>query len=72
MILDQRGYARRTPKWQLPYRVVGTIIKKINDVTYVVTARGWRQHRVLHVDKLKKMEKTEDGFSGNRPSKGVD
>jgi len=52
--------------------VVGKIIKKINDVTYVVTARGWRQQRVLHVDKLKKMEKTEDGFPGNRPSKGVD
>jgi len=55
-ILDQRGYARRTPKWQLPYRQIGKIVRKLNDVTYVVTAPGWRGQRVLHVDKLRKME----------------
>jgi len=57
-VLDQRGYPRRTPKWQLPYRQVGRVERKINDVTYVVSAPGWREHRVLHVDKLRKMEES--------------
>ena len=46
-ILDQRGYARRTPKWQLPYRQVGTVVRKLNEVTYVISAPGWRGTRTL-------------------------
>jgi len=67
-VLDQRGYAKRTPKWQLPYRVVGTVVKKLNDVTYVVSAKEWRQNRVLHVDKLRKMEAGADGAVPDRPA----
>ena len=59
-VLDQRGYARRTPKWQLPYRQVGKVTQKLNDVTYIVSAQGWRKPRVLHVDKLRKMELGQD------------
>jgi len=70
-VLDQRGYARRTPKWQLPYRVVGTVVRKLNDVTYVVSAKGWRQDRVLHVDKLRKMEAGADGVVLARPAVAV-
>jgi len=55
-VLDLRGYSRRTPKWSLPYRQVEVIVKKLNDVTYVVAAKGWRADRVLHVDKLRKPE----------------
>ena len=55
-VLDLRGYIRRTPKWSLPYRQIGIITKKLNDVTYVVAAKGWRGDRVLHVDKLRKLE----------------
>jgi len=55
-VLDSRGYANRTPKWSLPFSQIGTIIKKLNDVTYVVHATGWRADRVLHVDKLRKLE----------------
>ena len=55
-VLDQRGYPGQTPKWQLPYLQIATVIRKLNDVTYLVTAPGWRQPRVLHVDKLRKLE----------------
>jgi transposase InsO family protein len=55
-ILDQRAYAKRTPKWQLPYSQVGKVTRKLNDVTYVVSAPSWRGPRVLHVDKLRRME----------------
>jgi hypothetical protein len=55
-VLDQRGYRSRTPKWALPYSQIGTVIAKLNDVTYVVTSPKWRQPRVLHVDKLKRLE----------------
>jgi hypothetical protein len=60
-ILDQRGYAKRTPKWQLPYRQVGKVLRKLNDVTYVVSAPGWRGNRILHVDKLRKIERPSEG-----------
>ena len=52
-VLDQRGYAKWTPKWQLPYSQVGKIIRRLNDVTYIVTAPAWKGHRILHVDKLR-------------------
>ena len=39
-VLDQRGYPGQTPKWQLPYRQIATVIRKLNDVTYLVTAPG--------------------------------
>ena len=55
-VLDQRGYAKRTPKWQLPYSQVGEIVQRLNDVTYIVTAPGWKGSRILHVDKLRRME----------------
>jgi hypothetical protein len=44
-VLDLRGYIRRTPKWSLPYRQIGIITKKLNGVTYVVAAKGWRVDR---------------------------
>jgi hypothetical protein len=55
-VLDQRGYPRRTPKWQLPYRQIGKVVQRLNDVTYVISAPGWRKNRVLHVDKLRRLE----------------
>ena len=32
-VLDQRGYPGQTLKWQLPYRQIATVIRKLNDVT---------------------------------------
>ena len=55
-ILDLKGYPRRTPKWQLPYQQVGTVVDRLNEVTYIVDAPKWRGHRILHVDKLRRLE----------------
>jgi len=37
-VLDQQGYAKQTPKWQLPYTQIGKITRRLNDVTHIVTA----------------------------------
>ena len=55
-ILDLKGYPRRTPKWQLPYQQVGTVVDRLNEVTYIVDAPKWRGRRILHVDKLRRLE----------------
>jgi len=67
-VLDLRGYVRRTAKWALPYRQIGTVVKKLNDVTYVVAAKGWRADRVLHVDKLRRLESTPEQELAGRPA----
>jgi hypothetical protein len=69
-VLDLRGYIRRTPKWSLPYRQIGVVVNKLNDVTYVVAAKNWKANRVLHVDKLRKMELTPEqlGLEPGNPS----
>ena len=55
-LLDQRGHTKRTPKWQLPYRQIESVVRKLSEVTYVIRAPGWREPRILHVDKLRRLE----------------
>ena len=43
----------RCPKLQSFYKDVGTIIRKLNDVTYLVRCKNWREDRVVHTDKLR-------------------
>jgi len=43
----------RSSKWQSFYCTKGTIIKKLNDVTFVVQSKMWRDTKVIHIDKLK-------------------
>ena len=53
-VLNLRLYQGRCPKWLRRYKDVGTVVKKINNVTYVVDCPAWRDKRkILHVDKLK-------------------
>jgi hypothetical protein len=48
----------RTPKWQCYYKTEGTVVKKLNDVTYVVKSKSWRDGpRIVHADKLKLIRK---------------
>lgn len=42
-----------SPKWQSFYKDTGKIVKRLNDVSYVVHCGAWRADRVVHVDKLK-------------------
>ena len=58
-VLDSKGYRHRTLKWQLKFSQVGHIVKKVNDVTYVVYVPGWRDEKVLHVNKLRKIESVQ-------------
>ena len=52
-VYNPRRFKGRTPKWQLFYREQGTIIRKLNDVTNVVSSPAWKQDKVFHDDKLK-------------------
>ena len=50
----------RNPKLQLFYKDIGTIVKKINDTCYLVSCKSWRENRVIHADKLRKVYVFED------------
>ena len=45
----------RCPKWQNSYRDVAVVVKRFNDVTYLLRCPSWRADRVVHVDKMKKI-----------------
>jgi len=46
-------YTGRSPKWQKYYSTEGVVVKRLNDVTYVVSSKNWKTNKVTHVDKLK-------------------
>jgi len=48
-----RKYTGRTPKWQNFYSTVAVVVKKMNDATYLVKSRNWKDGKVVHVDKLR-------------------
>jgi transposase InsO family protein len=53
MVYNPRRFKGRTPKWQSFYKETAVVSNRLNDVTYVVNAKGWRKPRVIHIDKLK-------------------
>ena len=55
-IFYPRRFVGRSPKWQNFYKTTGEIIKKINDVTYLVKSHAWKQSKIVHVDKLKEIQ----------------
>ena len=52
-IFNPRHFKGRTPKWQLFYKDVAVVRRKLNDATYVVRSDNWRTDKIVHVDKLK-------------------
>jgi len=48
-----RRYKGKSPKWQSFYKDEAVVVKKLNDVTYVVRSSAWRQPKIVHVNKLK-------------------
>ena len=54
-IYNPRRYKGRTPKWQSFYKEVAFISKRLNDVTYVVNAKGWKRPKIIHIDKIKRV-----------------
>ena len=56
-IFNDSSKQGRCPKWQHFYQDLGTVVRRINDVSYVISCPSWRCDRIIHVDKLKS-EKT--------------
>ena len=52
-IFYPRRVTGRTPKWQSFYRTEGEVVKKINDATYLVNSKSWRENKIIHTDKLR-------------------
>ena len=53
-VLNLRLYQRCCPKWVRRYADVAVVIKKINQVMYIVCSNEWRsKKKIVHVDKLK-------------------
>ena len=48
-----RRYAGKTAKWQNFYRTVGQVVKKLNDATYLVKSKSWKEPKIIHTDKLR-------------------
>ena len=55
-VYNPRRFKGRTPKWQNFYKDSAVIVKCLNDVTMVVNSKNWRQPKIVHVDKLKKVQ----------------
>lgn len=47
----------KCPKWQHFYKDVATVVEKLNDVTYRLSCPAWRSDRIVHVDKLRRVQK---------------
>jgi len=60
-----RRVVGRTPKWQSYYQD-GVIMKRLNDVTYVVDSKVWGGQKVVHIDKLKSVKVFTGPARGSR------
>ena len=53
-VLNLRLYQGRCLKWLKRYSDIATVVRWVNQVTYVVRGDMWRaKEKVVHVDKLK-------------------
>ena len=52
-IFYPRRYAGRTMKWQNFFKYEGQVLKKLNDATYLVKTKNWKEPKIVHADKLK-------------------
>ena len=51
-VYNPRRYLHRSPKWQRQYAMEAIIMRKINDVNYVVKPKKGPEY-IIHVDKIK-------------------
>ena len=52
-VLNLQLYQGRCPKWVRRYSDIATVVKKINQVTYIVQGDWRMKEKIVHVDKLK-------------------
>ena len=65
LIFCPRRRQNQNIKWQRMYSVEAVILSRINDVTYIVQERKSRQRKIVHVDKLKLVQKAAGSGSFN-------
>ena len=53
MYFTPGGMQEKPPKWQNFYRTVGQVVKKLNDATYLVKSKSWKEPKIIHTDKLR-------------------
>ena len=54
-----RKIAGRCPKWQSFCSTEAVVTKRVNDATYLVTNKKWKDGKFVHVDKLKHVRQFE-------------
>ena len=65
-VLNLCLYQRHCPKWVQRYSDVAVVVKKINQVTYIVRSEEWRsKEKIVHVDKLKLKTRVEGGAASS-------
>ena len=53
-VLNLWLYQGKCPKWLRRYSDVATVIRRINQVTYIVRSNAWKtREKIIYVDKLK-------------------
>jgi len=54
-VCNPRNFKGRSPKWEIKYKGPFEIIKRLNDVNYVIQRGPGAKQAVIHIDKLKPM-----------------
>jgi len=55
LVYNPRRFKGKSPKWQSFYKDEAVVIQRFNDVTYVVKSASWKQPKIVHVNKLKRV-----------------
>jgi hypothetical protein len=59
LVYYPRRRQRHFPKWQRLFSMEAKVVSRVNDITYVVQIARSRQRKIVHVDKLKLLERAE-------------
>jgi transposase InsO family protein len=54
-VYNPRRFKGKSPKWQSFYKDEAVVVQRLNDVTFVVKCTSWKQPKVVHVNKLKRV-----------------
>jgi hypothetical protein len=58
----------RSPKLQSFYKDQGVVLKRLNEVTYLIKCKNWRENRVIHVDKLRPFRRFDEAMQDASPN----
>ena len=67
-VLNLRLYLGKCPKWLKKYADTAVIVRRLNQVTYVIRyTQGRKPDKVMHVDKLKLKNRPSAAGEGSSP-----